>query len=81
MEMYVSVKSFNPKLQGKAIRIKGFDFEGDRYDRLFLVKEVNGESISVVNCQGEVIEDLHIENFDHSEQALRITVLEEPKNE
>ncbi|MGE8207738.1 hypothetical protein ACQKP0_25030 [Heyndrickxia sp. NPDC080065] len=77
METFIESKVFNQKLAGKAVRIKGFDIDGGNWDRLFLVKDVKGEYITLINCQGEEIEDVHIENFEHAEDGLKITVLEE----
>lgn len=77
MDVFINSKVFNPKLSGKAIRINGFDMDGEHYNRLFLVKDVNGEYISLINCQGHLIKDLNIENFEHSDDALKITILEE----
>ena len=77
MDIFVNSKVFNPNLFGKAVRVKGFDIDGEHYNRLFLVRDVNGEHISLINCQGGLIKDLHIENFEHSDEALKITILEE----
>lgn len=77
MEMFSTAKVFNPELSGRAVRITGHDIEGEYCDRLFLVKSVKGEYITVVNCQGTVIGDIHLENFDHPDDPLKITVLKE----
>ncbi|MCM3396454.1 hypothetical protein M3638_01215 [Oceanobacillus profundus] len=82
MEALILSQVFNPELSGRSVRIKGHDIDGEEWDRLFLVKSVEGEHINLVNNQGEIIEDVHIENFlepatDLSFLGLRLTVLEE----
>ena len=81
MDLFVSSKVFNPELQGKAVRIKGFDIEGEDWDRLFLVKNVGGEYLDLVNWQGKEIANVHMENFNHADDGLKLIVLEEPGNE
>ncbi|MBU5213248.1 hypothetical protein [Heyndrickxia oleronia] len=77
MDTFVESKVFNPNLLGKAVRIKGFDVDGHHWDRLFLVKDINGSYISLVNDQGEETEKVHMENFEYADEALKIKVLEE----
>ncbi|MTW85601.1 hypothetical protein F3157_07980 [Virgibacillus dakarensis] len=81
METFITSTVFNPNLRGKAVHIKGYDIEGEWYDRVFLVKDVSGEQITLVNSNGEFIEDIYLENFTYEDDALKITVLEELANE
>jgi hypothetical protein len=76
MELFAQMKSFNPKLTGKAVHIKGFDIEGEHWDRVFLVKNVAGEYIDLINCQGKEIKSLHMENFEQADDGLKLIVLE-----
>ncbi|QPQ35932.1 MULTISPECIES: hypothetical protein [unclassified Lysinibacillus] len=76
MELYEQTTVFNSKLAGKAVHIKGHDVDGEEYDRVFLVKSVDGENLTLVNCQGKVI-FLHMESFDSfDKEALKLKVLE-----
>lgn len=77
--LIVTERVFNPKLLGKAVYIVGYDIDGEHYDRVFLVKDVKGTLISLINCQGSTIENLHIEHFIYGENSLKMTVLEVPK--
>jgi hypothetical protein len=71
----VSKTVFNPDLEGKAVRIKGYDVDGGKWDRLFLVTEVKDDQIVLVNDAGSFL-DIHIENFE-SDEYLTLTVLKE----
>lgn len=76
MDLFVNKSVFNPELQGKAVYIKGHDTEGEKWDRIFLVKSVEYDRITVVNCQGREVE-IHEENFTYDDDnALKITLLE-----
>ena len=79
MEVFVTSTVFNQGLRGKAIYVNGHDIDGDQYNRIFLVHDVSGEHITLVNSTGELIEDIHLENFTHNDDPLKITILEEPK--
>lgn len=76
MDLFEQTTVFNSKLAGKAVHIKGRDVDGEEYDRVFLVKSVDGENLTLVNCQGREFK-LHMENFDSSDrEALTLKVLE-----
>lgn len=58
MKVFVerTVRGFNLDLTGKAVHIKGFDAEGTEFNRVFLVKKVADDCLTLVNCQAvEVI--------------------------
>lgn len=73
MQLFVQATVFNSKLAGKAIFIEGHDVDGDKWNGNFLVKNAEGEYLTVVNPVGKKV-DLHMENFDE-EIGLKITVL------
>lgn len=76
MDLFEQTTVFNSNLAGKAVHIKGHDIDGEKYDRIFLVKSVDGENLTLVNCQGEKIK-VHMESFDSSDkEALKLKVLE-----
>jgi hypothetical protein len=76
MDTFSRVKVFNPELTEKAIRIKGFDTEGEHWNSVFLVSQTNGEYILLIDYCGTKF-DVHMENFEHAEDGLKIIVLEE----
>ncbi|MFC5773714.1 hypothetical protein [Ectobacillus antri] len=75
MQIIVQEPVFNRQLKGKAVRVVGFDVDGDKWNNLFLVKDVNGEMIYLVAFTGKVV-SFHIEDFE-SEVGLKMTVIEE----
>lgn len=76
MDLFEQMTVFNSKLAGKAVHIKGYDVDGEEYDRVFLVKSVDGENLTLINCRGEKIK-VHMESFDSSDKdALQLKVLE-----
>lgn len=70
-----NVMAFNPKLQGKAVQIEGYDVDGEAWNRLFLVKDCLDDHLYLINDQGKDIK-VHKENFER-DGFLTITVLEE----
>jgi len=56
MEMFINVTVFNPELKGKAVRIEGRDEQGHEWNDICLVKSVNGESILLIDCDGNFYE-------------------------
>lgn len=76
MNLFEQTTVFNSMLAGKAVHIKGHDVDGEKFDRVFLVKSVDGENLTLVNCQGIEIR-VHMESFDLSDkEALKLKVLE-----
>lgn len=76
MDLFEQTTVFNSNLAGKAVHIQGHDIDGEKFDRVFLVKSVDGENLTLVNCQGREIQ-VHMESFDSSdEKALKLKVLE-----
>ncbi|MCM3573324.1 hypothetical protein M3172_08960 [Mesobacillus subterraneus] len=74
MDLFIQTKAFNPSLIGQAVRIKGHDVDGEAYNRLFLVKDVEADHIKVVNSVGNVLE-ISMENFEIPD-GLELIVLE-----
>lgn len=76
MDLFEQTTVFNSNLAGKAVHIKGYDIDGEKFDRVFLVKSVDGENLTLVNCQGREMQ-IHMESFDSSDkEALKLKVLE-----
>lgn len=76
MELFVQTTVFNPSLIGKAVRIKGFDRDGEKWDRVFLVKKTDGENITLTDYTGQNY-TFHLENFSFEDNdLLKMTVLE-----
>ncbi|QIA28618.1 hypothetical protein [Phage f2b1] len=75
MELFVTEKVFNLALNGRAVRIKGCDFDGDKWDGIYLVKATRFDYIDIISRTGNEY-SLHMENFE-TEELLTLTVLEE----
>ena len=76
MDLFEQTTVFNSNLSAKAVHIQGHDIDGEKFDQVFLVKSVDGENLTLVNCQGREIQ-VHMESFDSSdEEALKLKVLE-----
>jgi hypothetical protein len=76
MNLFVEKRVFNSSLNGKAVRIKGYDVDGEKCDRLFLVSEVDGEYLDLINSYGSRVR-VHMESFEGYEECLKLTILEE----
>lgn len=74
MELFVTETVFNKALFGKAVRIKGHDFEGDKWDGLYIISDVKFDTVVLVGRSSQIFH-LHMENF--GEDLLTLTVLEE----
>lgn len=48
MEICIQMKAFNPRLEGKAVKVVGYDANGEKYNHVFLVSEVDGEKIILI---------------------------------
>lgn len=75
MELFVTEKVFNAKLNGKAVYIKGYDVDGEKWDGLYLVKETQFDKILLIGRTGREY-SLYMEEFEKGE-LLTLTVLEE----
>ncbi|AIW03595.1 hypothetical protein CPT_Moonbeam197 [Bacillus phage Moonbeam] len=74
MELFVTEKVFNRKLNGKAIRIKGYDTDGEKWDGVYLVKETRFDQIVVTSRTGNE-HFIYMEEFETGE-LLTLIVLE-----
>ncbi|GIN71171.1 hypothetical protein J14TS2_16460 [Bacillus sp. J14TS2] len=81
MEVFVKQTVFNPYLEGQAVHVTGDDIDGDRYDIVCLVNNVQGDYITLVNYKGELIGPIHLENFTYGRDALKIAVIDIGGNE
>lgn len=79
MDILITATVFNPKLRGKAVYVAGHDIDGQQYDRVFLVKDIDADYITLVNSNAEVIENIHLENFTHENEPLKLKILEDFK--
>jgi hypothetical protein len=77
--MFVTKKVFDPALVGKAARVTGFDVDGDKWDKIVLIQEANGEHIRVLDRSGEDY-GIHMENFDDKD-GLKLIILQEPQEQ
>jgi len=75
MELFVTEKVFNRELNGKAIRIKGYDTDGEKWDGVYLVKETQFDRILVTSRTGNE-HLLYMEEFETG-AILTLTILEE----
>ena len=73
MNLFTTTPVFNPELKGKAVRIEGRDGQGYEWYDICLIKDVIGESILLIDCNGDCHE-LHINNFQDSWTITQMTL-------
>jgi hypothetical protein len=84
MQLHVTKQVFNPELKGKAVYLRGRDCEGYYYAGFYLVREVEGEKIYLINAQGrnDYFYIYNFKGYDSDELGtLELTVLEIPNRE
>lgn len=73
--MFIEKKVFDPKLQGEAVYIKGEKIDGVKLDKLFFVRECDGDCIKLIDNRG-LKYSLHIKNFEKG--TLQMSMLHKP---
>lgn len=76
MELFETKKVFNRQLFGRAVRIKGYDQNGDKVNELFIVKEYHFDHIVLISRTGSEW-TFYMGEFNNPEQLLTLTVLKE----
>lgn len=75
MELFIQATVFNPELQGKAVRIKGYSEDGDYFNEVVLVSKVEFDSMEVINYKGNYY--LLTDGDFNVESGIKLTVLKE----
>jgi hypothetical protein len=75
MDLFVTVKAFNPDLKGKAVKIKGHDTRGKKWNSIYFVKHVEVDRIYLINYLGNEFV-LRLKDFEKSND-LTLTVWED----
>lgn len=74
--MFVTKQVFDEKLLGEAVLVKGFSVDSVEFDRTFLIHEVNGDEMTLLNCMGGSVK---VTLDDFIKGKLKMTVLEAPQ--
>lgn len=73
--MFITQRVFDPELVGCAVHISGADRKGNAFNRVYLVKEAKGETLSLTDCKG-AFGYANIKDFN---SHLKMEILERPQ--
>jgi hypothetical protein len=74
-KMFITQRVFDPELVGCAVHIGGTSSGGVKFDRVYLVKEAKGETLSLIDFKGE-FGYADIKDFNNN---LKMVILERPQ--